>query len=110
MPAFHQRARSSLPRLTPDNYRETSPASWDYNCIAWTIGVTDAWWWPAAGRYWPANVPREESVAAFVAVFATAGYVPVSSAEVEADIEKVALYAVGDTPTHAARQLPRAVR
>jgi hypothetical protein len=105
MPAFHERVRDQLPRLTADNYRETSPATWDYNCVAWAAGVTDAWWWPTPGRYWPPNVPREESLAAFLAAFATLGYAPGDSPVSEPGVEKVALYAVGNTPTHAARQL-----
>jgi hypothetical protein len=105
MPPFHERARRSLPRLTSDNYRETSPASWEYNCVAWAAGVTDAWWWPVPGRYWPDGVLREETLPAFLAAFATLGYLPGVSAILEPDVEKVAVYAAGSTPTHAARQL-----
>ncbi len=105
MPAFHELVRESLPRLTADNYRVTSPATWEYNCIAWAAGDTDAWWWPVPGRYWPASVPREESLAAFLAAFATLGYAPCPTADLEPGLEKIALYAVGNTPTHAARQL-----
>ena len=105
MPFFHERVRDLLPRLTADNYRETSPAAWEYNCIAWAAGVTDAWWWPVPGRYWPPDIPREESIAAFVATFVGLGYTPGASPELESGTEKVALYATGDTPTHAARQL-----
>jgi hypothetical protein len=106
MPAFHEQVRDLLPRLTADNYRVTSPATWDYNCIAWAAGVTDAWWWPTPGRYWPPNVPREESLAAFLAAFATLGYTPGTPPVSEPGVEKVALYAVGNTPTHAAQLLP----
>jgi hypothetical protein len=106
MPALHELTRESLPGLTPDNYRVTSPATWDYNCIAWVAGVTDAWWWPVAGRYWPPDIPREESLAAFLAAFAILGYTPCATADREPGLEKIALYAVGATPTHAARQLP----
>ncbi len=35
MPPFHELAREALPRLTPENYRITSSASSEYNCIAW---------------------------------------------------------------------------
>jgi hypothetical protein len=105
MPAFHERVQTLLPRLTADNYRETSPATWDYNCIAWAAGVTDAWWWPVPGRYWPPGVPREESLSALVALFTALGYVPGSSSALEPEIEKVALYALGERPTHASRQL-----
>ena len=91
MPSFHERLRAALPRLTANNYRETSPASWEYNCIAWAAGLTNAWWWPAPGRYWPAEVPREDSLADFVALFATLGYAPGASVALEAGVEKVAL-------------------
>ena len=78
MPAFHELAREALPGLTPSNYRMTSPATWNYNCIAWAAGVTDAWWWPSpqAVHYWPEGVPREETLEAFVQAFVTCGFVP----------------------------------
>ena len=44
-----------FPRLTPGNYRVTSPPSPDYNCIAWAAGDTGRWWEP--GVYWPATTP-----------------------------------------------------
>jgi hypothetical protein len=37
VPATSYRA---LPRLTADNYRPTSPATWTYNCVAWANGFT----------------------------------------------------------------------
>lgn len=105
MPALHEQWHDAFPRLTPTNYRETSPTSWSYNCIAWSAGVTDAWWWPAPGRFWPDKVPREETIAAFLAVFATLGYQPDATLDLVSGVEKVALYANGGNPTHAARQL-----
>jgi hypothetical protein len=107
MSPFHERARHVLPRLTADNYRPTSPATWTYNCIAWAVGVTDAWWWPVPGRFWPEGVPREETIPAFFAALATVGFLPTTTADLEPELEKVALFAVGSTPTHAARQLPK---
>jgi hypothetical protein len=89
MPPFHERVAAS-------------PPSWEYNCIAWAAGVTDSW----SGRYWPADVPREESIAAFFAAFTTLGYALGASPHLESDVEKVALFAVDDKPMHAARQLP----
>lgn len=103
---FHELARDLLPNLTPENYRITSPMTWEYNCIAWALGLVDSWWWPSPGRYWPPDVPREETVDAFIAMFATQRYAPCAAIDVEADFEKVALFVVGSTPTHAARQLP----
>src|SRR5437660_8070954 len=75
MPAFHERVATALPRLTADNYRETSPATWEYNCVAWAAGFTDAWWWPAPSRYWPEGLLREETLPAFLAAFGTLDYV-----------------------------------
>jgi hypothetical protein len=106
MPPFHERARHALPRLTADNYRETSPATWEYNCVAWAVGVVDAWWWPLPGHFWPEGVPREETIPAFLAAFALHGFLPHPTTDLEPDLEKVALYATSLTPTHAARQLP----
>jgi hypothetical protein len=105
MPAFHEQVHQALPQLTADNYRITSPATWEYNCMAWAVGATDAWWWPAPGRYWPLHAPCEETVAAFLAVFTALGYAPCFAADLEPDTEKIALYALENTPTHAARQL-----
>jgi hypothetical protein len=105
MPPFHERAHHVLPRLTADNYRVTSPATWTYNCVAWAIGVTDAWWWPVPGRFWPEGAPREETLPAFLAALATVGFLPGATADLELELDKVALFAIGSTPTHAARQL-----
>lgn len=55
--------------------------------------------------YWPPGVPREETVEAFSAAFATLGYSPTADPSHESGVEKVALFA-NTAPTHAARQLP----
>lgn len=100
-----------FPGLQTSPFQLTSPASRDYNCVAWAAGDTARWWWPDPdpdndAAFWPSNAPREESVAAFAAAFATLGYVPCSGEELEPGFEKVALFASGTSPTHAARQLP----
>ena len=70
-------------------------------------GRNDRWWWPDEDSYWPAGVPREETLEAFAQAFAQLGYEVCPSAEAEADFEKIALFAdMGGHPTHAARQLP----
>lgn len=98
-----------FPKLAMGDYAATSPPDSDYNCIAWAAGDNQRWWWPARdpGReYWPAGVPCERTRAAFVAAFATLGYVICDSEAPEAEYEKIALFAdAADTPTHAARQL-----
>src|SRR4051812_40036029 len=97
-----------FPRLRDSGHRVTSPATTDYNCIAWAAGRQDDWWWPdpMGTSYWPAGAPRAETLAAFVLAFGLLGYVPCDSDAVEPGTEKVALYARDGAPTHAARQLP----
>ncbi len=100
-----------FPKLRTAPYRITSPRSDVYNCIAWAAGDTTSWWWPDVdpddeALHWPAGVPREVTLGACLAAFATLGYVQADSEVLEPDQEKVALFAHADgTPTHAARQL-----
>ena len=83
----------------------TSPITPTYNCIAWAAGDTRRFWWPQDQVYWPPGAVREETIDAFVHAFATLGYSVCDTAEREDGIEKVAIYAIGDEPKHAARQL-----
>ena len=95
----------NFPALIGTGYAITSPSTPNYNCIAWAAGETRRFWWPHAQAYWPPGVPRELTIDAFVRAFATLGYFPCDTTKNEAGIEKVALYAIGDEPQHAARQL-----
>lgn len=100
---------SWFPQLSHSAYAITSPATPEYNCIAWAAGDTERWWWPVAGSYayWPANAPVQETLVAFIKAFATLGFMPCDDSQVEQGHEKVALYVdQNGKPTHAARQLP----
>ena len=106
-----ERIEARFPGLRTSSFRVTSPATRDYNCIAWAAGDLAHWWWPDADPdddaiFWPPTVPVQETVDAFVAAFATLGYAPSVGEEPEPGFEKVALFASGAVPTHAARQLP----
>jgi hypothetical protein len=96
-----------FPQLVGTAYAVTSPATYNYNCIAWAAGVTDGWWWPdpMGVSSWPAGARREETVDAFVEVFQALGFVPAADDTLEPDTEKIALYAIGIVPKHVARQL-----
>ena len=100
-----------FPGLRGADYRLASPRDRKYNCIAWAAGDTRRWGWPDPppeddGYHWPPGVSNEETLAAFVAAFATLGYLPCEGEAVEFGWEKVALYATADNlPKHAARQL-----
>ena len=57
--------------------------------------------------YWPKDVAREETVAAFVKAYETLGCTTCENSDVEPGFEKIAIFTKpAGTPTHAARQLP----
>jgi hypothetical protein len=98
----------TFPHLATKGYRITSPASSEYNCIAWAVGSTEQNWDYSrfAFGYWPSRLSRDSSIATLINVFATVGYALCYSGETEAGFEKIAIYSVdGMTWTHAARQL-----
>ena len=66
--------RQHFPNLE-GRYVITSPNTRDYNCLAWAAGETDRKWDPNdPSYYWPAEAPREHTLAAFIAAYATRGY------------------------------------
>lgn len=96
---------NDFPRLTPNNHRITSPASPDYNCVAWAAGDTQHWWQP--GVHWPRQFsPDDFGLGALEQAFLAIGYESCADDHLEPGLEKVALYGWGDMYTHAARQLP----
>ncbi|HKE01236.1 MAG TPA: hypothetical protein VKE69_09520 [Planctomycetota bacterium] len=97
-----------FPGLLAGQYSVTSPATPVYNCIAWAAGSSAQWWWPdpASLYFWPNTAPRAATVEAFQKAFASLAYTVCESSELEAGIEKVAIFASPlGVPTHAARQL-----
>ena len=94
-----------FPRMRQEGYRITSPATEQYNCIAWAAGADDVWWDPAEDYAWPDGVPRNYATASLVSVFEGLGYGVCDSADLEAGFEKVAVYGDATTYHHAARQL-----
>jgi hypothetical protein len=99
-----------FPRLQGTAWRVSSERDDRYNCIAWTANVITTWWWPVGpGKsYWPEGVPREVTLEAFRAAFATLGYVFCLGEEMEPGFEKTAVFADEQgVPKHAARQLPQ---
>ena len=98
------RLREEFPRL--NDFDITSPAETRYNCIAWAANQNTRWWWPHQDSYWPPEVPREDSVQAFIATFQTLGYEPCDDGTLENGVEKVVIYSGSNNRvTHMARQL-----
>jgi hypothetical protein len=100
-----------FPRLASGRYVIRSPRTAAYNCIAFAAGVVDARWWPLEpdaipSHHWPSECPDTETLDAFRCVFERLGYAVCPTADAEPGFEKMAIFAIGATPTHAARQLP----
>lgn len=108
-----------FPQLRRDEYSKTSCEDTHYNCIAHAACKDDNWWWPVEGAvegvYWPVGVDPKETIEAFILAYETVGYevFPTQSRELEAGLEKIAIYEAPDPddngkikPSHAARQLP----
>jgi hypothetical protein len=94
-----------FPRLTPDNHRGTSPATPEYNCVAWSASDTARWWQP--GVNWPVEVADDDAgVGVLEKAFSSLGYQDCPDGSHESGFEKVALYGSSLFYTHAARQLP----
>lgn len=102
--------RSKFPGLRDVHLKVTSPPDHIYNCMAWAAGDSSAWWSPediGPGVFvWPAGVPREATLPAWLQVFSTLGYQPCENGEVDPGFEKIAIFANEGVPCHVARQLP----
>lgn len=100
-------ANTDFPRLNTDNHRVTSPATTDYNCVAWAAEDSKRWWQP--GVFWlPADWPGDDyGLGALESVFRLLGYADCGrDAGLQPGFQKVAMYGFGFLYTHAARQLP----
>lgn len=103
-----------FPRLNAEGYLRTSDPTWDYNCIAWAATDTENWWWPFGKAnekeaYWPPSVPKALTLRSFTDAFKTLGFSICRKSDLQNPIleegwEKVAIYALNNVPTHAARQ------
>ena len=108
-----------FPQLTTANHRPTSPATDEYNCVGLAIKDVDNWWWPksypdarmgARPVQWmlpyDADETRRESIVEMLKALATRGFSPCENGEIEAHLEKIAIFGVGERVTHIAT-LPR---
>ena len=94
-----------VPSLSAENHRITSPASPEYNCVAWSAGDTEHWWQPAV--YWPIDTPPDDyGLGILERAFASLGYEPCADGRLEDGFERIALYGGSFLYTHVARQLP----
>jgi hypothetical protein len=108
--------------LRPEDYNQDpskiSPATEQYNCIAFALGETTKPWWPSKrlkdDYEWPEHLGREEehqeTLQNFVRAFETRRYRLCKDGKLQPGIEKIALFVspLGN-PLHAALQLESGV-
>jgi len=101
-----------FPRIKAEGFDRTSDPTPAYNCVAWAANDQARWWWPigpdhsGCEAFWPKKAPRKNTLKAFTLAFKTLKYEQCKDGTFEKGFEKIAIYAIGTTPTHAARQLP----
>lgn len=98
-----------FPNSLLEPFLVTSPRTPNYNCIAWAFGDNSKWFWPDPLNqyYWPSNIPREETIEAFIELYRSINYEICENGSLQSGIEKIAIYSNKEgIPTHAARQLP----
>lgn len=93
-----------LPHLV--DFEVTSESTPQYNCFAWALGEDTRWIDPdPLFGYWPEDIPSDGTINSFIELFRGAGYELCGDGSLEAGYEKIAIYAMENSPTHAARQL-----
>jgi hypothetical protein len=93
--------RSAFPHLVSGEYCVTAPATPTYNCFAWSVGNTSRWVQSEVDSVHGNNNGTLE-FSDFDSFYRSVGLEPVIAAT-PMDAE-VALFAKGNTPTHAARK------
>ena len=104
-PSNRARLIKDFPRLDREDFQVISPASNEYNCIAYAAGDTSQWWSDELQYYWPTTVARNPSITGLENLFKWLGFKKCHSPRLEADYQKVALYASKGLWTHAALQM-----
>jgi hypothetical protein len=106
--AFDRRAvlERFFPSLRRHSYRVTSPNTRRYNCTAWANSVASKWWEALPGYFWPGKIPRDGTVDTYIKLFSLCGFERCPDASLEHGVERIAIYAIGYSFKHVARQLP----
>lgn len=102
-----------FPKLAQSGYIVTSAPDKSYNCIAFAAGDQAKWWWPIPGPaeanapivFWPAGAPFGDSLDVFVTSLGLLAYNRCDDPSVDANLVKVALYAIDGRVKHASRQM-----
>ena len=99
----------AFPELAHSNYQITSDEAFQYNCVAWAIGLKDRWVWPELANGdedWPSNLDRDPTLGPFLALFRLLGYEECDPADVEDGFQRIAIFTDDNgIVRHVARQL-----
>lgn len=106
--------KKAFPGLNDDkDFKLTSAATPDYNCIAWAYQKDDQWMQPPGEQpwydgvtFWPDGVSKTLEIDSLIEAFKTKSYEICDSEDYESGFMKVALYCDPTKKkwTHAARQ------
>ncbi|MEP7374368.1 MAG: hypothetical protein ABI675_13325 [Chitinophagaceae bacterium] len=98
---------NEFPNSSAEPFIQTSHVDVNYNCIAWAASDNTRWYEPdpIGTYYWPPEVPRDYTVDAYINLYEFLGYERCQNGDHEEGYIKVAVFANGLLPTHAARQL-----
>lgn len=95
-----------FPKLTDQNHSVSSPATDNYNCVAWAYEVSNKKMWPGApDYYWPSDVAGADELQTLIQLYLDAGYEQCDNGQREDGFKKVAIYVSQEGPQHVARQL-----
>jgi hypothetical protein len=96
-----------LPHLRESEHRPTSQPADEYNCVAWVERDMEHWWAP--GYHWPPGLPTpdgDRDLHCYIACFERWGFEVCEGPDLEEGYLRIALYALGDSFHHVAKQLP----
>lgn len=97
-----------FPNLDSQHLRITSPDDPGYNCVAWAADDNTKWWEPDPFKlyYWPPDIPREYTLAAYESVYKMLGYIDCNNEEsCEPGFQKIALFVKSKDRMHVSKQI-----
>lgn len=96
-----------FPNTSVEPFIQTSHIDVRYNCIAWAASDDTRWYEPDpyGQYYWPNGINRDYTIEAYINLYESLGYTRCDNGDLEDGFLKVAVFAITDIPTHAARQM-----
>ena len=94
-----------IPNLIGKPYKiiSTHVGEPEFNCVSFSLDIFDDWTWTNEAC-WDTSIPRNLKVQSFRLLYNKHGYEECNNSDYEHGYDKIAFYAIGLTPTHAAKQ------